>query len=94
MMLRKRLVYRRETLDLTRSADTERNCLSGGETDSAESGNMQASSDRLSHFVAVNSGARDWRNYDPSRTRQMFGIDTAEKPKPLFRVAITNRDGD
>jgi enterochelin esterase family protein len=33
-----------------------------------------------------------WRDYDPSRRLQMFEIDPAEKPKPLFRIAITNRD--
>jgi len=53
MMLQQRLAYLRETLDLSRSADIERNCLSGGETDSAGSGNMQPSSDRLSLFIAV-----------------------------------------
>jgi len=33
-----------------------------------------------------------WRDYGPSRTPQLFEIDAAEKSKPPFRVAITNRD--
>ncbi len=33
-----------------------------------------------------------WRDYDPKKTAQEFHIDTAEKEKPFFRVAIANRD--
>ena len=35
-----------------------------------------------------------WRDYDPSQTKQMFEIDAAEKTKPPFRVAITNRNAE
>jgi len=35
-----------------------------------------------------------WRDYDSSRTQQIFEIEAAEKTKPLFRVAITNRDAE
>jgi hypothetical protein len=94
MMLRKRLAHLRETRELTRTAGIEGSCLSGGETDSAGSGNMQDSSARLSLFVAANSSVPNWRNCDPSRTLQVFGIGTSGKPKPLLRVAIANRDVD
>jgi enterochelin esterase-like enzyme len=33
-----------------------------------------------------------WRGYDPAKTSETFTIDPAEKAKPMFRVAITNRD--
>jgi enterochelin esterase family protein len=33
-----------------------------------------------------------WRDYDPKKTSQDFKIDPAEKEKPFFRVAISNRD--
>jgi len=32
-----------------------------------------------------------WRGYDPSKTTQNYEMDPAEKTKPTFRVAITNR---
>ena len=35
-----------------------------------------------------------WRDYDPSKTEQVYEMEPAEKGKPLFRVAITNRDAD
>jgi enterochelin esterase-like enzyme len=33
-----------------------------------------------------------WRDYDASKTVQTYEIEPSEKSKPLFRVAITNRD--
>jgi enterochelin esterase family protein len=33
-----------------------------------------------------------WRDYDPSKTEQTYGMDPIEKIKPLFRVAVYNRD--
>ncbi|SPE31685.1 putative esterase [Candidatus Sulfopaludibacter sp. SbA3] len=33
-----------------------------------------------------------WRDYDPKKSTQDFQMDPAEKEKPFFRVAITNRD--
>jgi enterochelin esterase-like enzyme len=33
-----------------------------------------------------------WRDYDSSKTIQLYEIDAAEKSKPPFRVTITNRD--
>lgn len=33
-----------------------------------------------------------WRDYDASKTAQTYEIEPAEKSKPLFRVAIANRD--
>jgi enterochelin esterase-like enzyme len=33
-----------------------------------------------------------WRDYDPSRTEQIYEMESAEKSKPLFRVTIYNRD--
>ena len=35
-----------------------------------------------------------WHDYDPARTSQTFEIDPAEKAKPVFRVAVTNRDAE
>jgi enterochelin esterase family protein len=35
-----------------------------------------------------------WRDYDPSKTQQLFEIEGTEKAKPLFRVAIANRDAE
>lgn len=33
-----------------------------------------------------------WRGYDPAKTEEAFTMDPAEKEKPYYRVAITNRD--
>jgi enterochelin esterase family protein len=33
-----------------------------------------------------------WRDYDPARTEQTYEMDPAEKPKPYYRVKISNRD--
>jgi enterochelin esterase family protein len=33
-----------------------------------------------------------WRDYDPSKTAQTYEIEPSEKAKPIFRVAVTNRD--
>src|SRR5277367_638448 len=33
-----------------------------------------------------------WRDYDPTKTEQVYEMEPTEKSKPLFRVAITNRD--
>ena len=33
-----------------------------------------------------------WRDYDPAKTEQTFEMEASEKAKPLFRVAIVNRD--
>jgi enterochelin esterase family protein len=33
-----------------------------------------------------------WRGYDPGKTPDVFTMDPAEKEKPLYRVAIANRD--
>ncbi|MGA8035892.1 MAG: alpha/beta hydrolase-fold protein [Candidatus Acidiferrales bacterium] len=35
-----------------------------------------------------------WRGYDPAQTSETFTIDPEEKAKPLFRVAVANRDGN
>jgi enterochelin esterase-like enzyme len=35
-----------------------------------------------------------WRDYDPGRTSQTYEIEPSEKSKPLFRVAVTNRDAE
>jgi enterochelin esterase family protein len=35
-----------------------------------------------------------WRGYDPTKTSDEFKPDPEEKSKPLFRVAIINRDSD
>ena len=51
-----------------------------------------------SHAIA--QGAMDlpeslawlWRDYDPSKTEQVYEIEESERAKPLFRVQITNRD--
>ena len=49
---------------------------------------------------AIAQGAMDlpeslawlWRDYDPAKTSAMYVMDEAEKSRPVFRVAITNRD--
>ena len=33
-----------------------------------------------------------WRNYDPSKTDQIYEQEPAERDKPYFRVRIYNRD--
>jgi enterochelin esterase family protein len=33
-----------------------------------------------------------WRDYDPAKTSQAYEMDPAEKSKPPFRVAITDRE--
>ena len=33
-----------------------------------------------------------WRDYDANKTEQTFEMDAAETAKPVFRVAVTNRD--
>lgn len=35
-----------------------------------------------------------WRDYDLAKTEEKFEMEAGEKAKPLFRVAITNRDAD
>jgi enterochelin esterase family protein len=35
-----------------------------------------------------------WRDYDPAKTEQKYEIEASEKAKPLFRVAIVDRDVD
>jgi enterochelin esterase family protein len=35
-----------------------------------------------------------WRDYDPAKTEQVYEMEAAEKAKPLFRVAVVNRDVD
>lgn len=35
-----------------------------------------------------------WRDYDPAKSEQKFEMEAAEQAKPLFRVAITNRDAE
>jgi enterochelin esterase family protein len=35
-----------------------------------------------------------WRDYDPGKTEQTYEIETTEKAKPLFRVAVVNRDSE
>jgi enterochelin esterase-like enzyme len=35
-----------------------------------------------------------WRDYDPRKTSQTYEIEPSEKSKPLFRVAVTNRDAE
>jgi enterochelin esterase family protein len=32
-----------------------------------------------------------WRDYDPAKTGQTYEMETEEKPKPLYRVRISNR---
>jgi enterochelin esterase-like enzyme len=33
-----------------------------------------------------------WRDYDPGKTEQTYAMEATEKAKPLFRVAVVNRD--
>ena len=33
-----------------------------------------------------------WRDYDPSKTEQIYEMDPAERDKPLFRIRVVNRD--
>jgi enterochelin esterase-like enzyme len=35
-----------------------------------------------------------WRDYDAGKTEQSYEMEAAEKAKPLFRVAVSNRDSD
>jgi enterochelin esterase family protein len=35
-----------------------------------------------------------WRDYDPGKTEQTYEIEATEKAKPLFRVAVVNRDSE
>ncbi len=35
-----------------------------------------------------------WRDYDPSKAEQSYEMEATEKIKPLFRVAVTNRDAE
>jgi enterochelin esterase-like enzyme len=35
-----------------------------------------------------------WRDYDGSKREQTFEMEPAEKAKPVFRIAIVNRDSD
>ena len=35
-----------------------------------------------------------WRDYDPTKTEQIYELEAAEQAKPLFRVAIVNRDAE
>jgi len=35
-----------------------------------------------------------WRDYDPTKTEQTYEMEPSEKAKPVFRVAITNRDAE
>ncbi len=35
-----------------------------------------------------------WRDYDPAKTEQTYEMEATEKAKPVFRVAIANRDND
>jgi enterochelin esterase-like enzyme len=35
-----------------------------------------------------------WRDYDPGKTEQSYEMEPAEKTKPVFRVSITNREGE
>jgi hypothetical protein len=32
-----------------------------------------------------------WRDYDPTKTEQVYEMESSEKPQPPFRVTITNR---
>ncbi len=32
-----------------------------------------------------------WRDYDPSKTEQMYQMEDRERSKPLFRVEVVNR---
>ncbi len=33
-----------------------------------------------------------WRDYDPAKTTERFEMEASERAKPVFRVAVTNRD--
>ena len=33
-----------------------------------------------------------WRDYDPSKTAQLFEMEPSEKLKPVYRLSVTNRD--
>lgn len=35
-----------------------------------------------------------WRDYDPGKTEQAYEMEATEKAKPLFRVAVANRDAE
>jgi enterochelin esterase family protein len=35
-----------------------------------------------------------WRDYDPTKTEQIYEMEAAEQAKPLFRVVIVNRDAE
>ena len=35
-----------------------------------------------------------WRDYDPAKTEQTYEMEPSEKAKPLFRVAIANRENE
>jgi enterochelin esterase-like enzyme len=35
-----------------------------------------------------------WRGYDPSKAEQVYELEASEAAKPLFRVAIVNRDAE
>jgi len=35
-----------------------------------------------------------WRDYDPAKIEQTYEMDATEKAKPLFRVAVVNRDSE
>jgi enterochelin esterase-like enzyme len=35
-----------------------------------------------------------WRDYDPAKTEQTYEMDGTEKAKPVFRVAIVNREAE
>jgi len=35
-----------------------------------------------------------WRDYDASKTTQTYEMEPSEMTKPLFRVAIVNRDAE
>ena len=35
-----------------------------------------------------------WRDYDPSKTAQVYEIEPSEKSKPPFRVSVTNREAE
>jgi len=33
-----------------------------------------------------------WRDYNPGKTEQIYGMEAGEKAKPLFRVGVVNRE--
>jgi hypothetical protein len=35
-----------------------------------------------------------WRDYDPSKTEQIYEMAASEKAKPPFRVSIVNREAE